>query len=395
MRRWGHALVVAEVGIAATLTIGAGLLVRSYAALLRVDPGFDTHGLLAVQLNAGGARYDAPAKQQAFWSELTDAARALPGVEAAGAASQLVLTDEGNGWTSQFSIAGHGPDDYGTEVTHMTVTPGYFAAMRVPVLRGRAFTDRDGPAAPPVVIINETLAREFFPNEDPVGQRVTFRRAPGPDAPWLTIVGVVGDVHQTTLDVAPRTQFITPHAQTPSTRMVLLVRTAGDPARLAGPVRAAVAALDPEIAIASIRTMDDVRADSVHRQQFLMTLLLAFAGVGLALALVGVYGVMAQFARVRRHEMGIRLALGASAGAVRRLVVGQGLRLVGLGLAFGLGAAFLATRAMRAMLFAVEPADPVTFGGVALLLLATAMAAVWVPAWRVSRTSPAATLRDE
>ena len=316
MRRWGNVLVVAEVAIAVLLTIGAGLLVRSYVALVHVDPGFDTSGLLAVELNAGGPRYDTPEKRRTFWRDLVGAAAALPGVQAAGAASQLVLTGQGAGWTGSFSIAGRPLDDYGTEVTHMEVTPGYFAAMHVPILRGRPITDRDTADAPPVALINETLAREYFPNEDPIGQRVVFNKAPSATDTWITIVGVAGDVHQTSLDLAPRIQFYTPHTQTPRTGMTLLVRSAGDPTLVAGPVRRAIAGIDPELAVSSIRTMDDVRSASVRRQAFLMTLLLTFAGVGIVLALVGVYGVMAQFARARRHEMGIRLALGASAGSV-------------------------------------------------------------------------------
>ncbi len=391
--RWGNLLVVTEVAIAVMLAVGAGLLVRSYAALVRVDPGFETRGLLAVEVNAGGTRYDTPEKQRVFWQRFVEAAGALPGADAAGAASQLVLTDEGNGWTSSFSIAGRDPDAFGTEVTHMEVTPGYFAAMHVPILHGRDFTDRETADAPPVALVNETLAREFFPNEDPVGQRIVFSKAPGTDPAWITIVGVVGDVHQTSLNLATRTQIVTPHAQTPRTAMVLLVRATGDPTLLAGPVRRALADLDPALAISSVRTMDDVRAASVRRQQFLMTLLLTFAGVGVVLALVGVYGVMAQFARDRRHEMGIRLALGASAADVRRLVVGRGLALVLGGLVVGVALALAGTRAMRAMLFGVDPTDPLTFAAVAALLVATATAATWLPAFRVSRTNPATTLR--
>ncbi len=395
MRRWGHALVVVQVAIAAMLTVGAGLLVRSYAALVRVDPGFDASGLLAVELNAGGARYGTPDAQRAFWGGLVDTAAALPGVEAAGAASTLVLTGAGTGWTSQFSVAGREPGAYGTEVAHMEATPGYLEALGVPVVRGRGFTDRDTADAPPVVLINESLAREYFPGEDPIGQRVVFSKAPSPDDMWMTIVGVVGDVHQTSLDAAPRIQFFTPFAQTPRSAMVLMARTAGDPARLAAPIRQAIAGIDPNLAISSIRTMTDVRAASVRRQQFLMTLFAAFAAVGLVLALVGVYGVIAQVARARRREMGIRLALGASAADIRWQVVSRGLVPVAGGLALGVAGAVVATRAMGALLFAVEPTDPLTFAAVAAGLLATGTAAAWLPAWRVSRTNPATTLRAE
>ena len=284
---------------------------------------------------------------------------------------------------------------YGPDVAHREVTPGYFRTMHVPIVRGRAFTPQDGKDAPKVVLINQALARQYFPGEDPIGRRVTFDKKPDAKSTWRTIVGIVGDEHQTSLGTETKVQFLQPFAQDPRSDMTLVIRTRNDPAALTPSVRRLVSNLDPNLAITSIHTMDDIQAASLDRQRFLMTMLLVFAGVGLLLAIVGVYGVMAQFARGRTREMGIRLALGARAGDVRWLVIRHGLRLVLAGLAVGVAVALLATRTLQALLYHVTPADPVTFVVVPVLLLCTAAAATWLPAARASRTDPAVTLRDE
>ncbi len=395
MRRWGHALVVGEVAIAALLTVGAGLLIRSFIELQHVDPGFEPAGVLAVELNAGGARYDTPAKQREFWNRLVAGAAALPGVEGAAASARLPLTEEGDNWTSQFAIAGRGPDESGEDVIHLEVTPDYFHVMHIPVIRGRAFTPADTDQSADVVLINQALARQFFPGQDPVGQQLVFDKAPGPTPAWKTIVGVVGDVHQTSLDSRARIQIIEPFAQRPRSGMFLLVRTAGDPLSLAAPVRRVLSDIDPTLAITSLQTLGDVRATSLDRQRFFMTLLTVFAAVGLLLALVGVYGVMAQVARGRRREIGIRMALGGTAAQVRWLVVRSGLELVAAGLAVGLVGAFAATRVIQAFLFQITPFDPATFVAVPLLLLVSATLAAWLPAVRASRANPAVTLRED
>jgi putative ABC transport system permease protein len=393
VHRWGNALVVAEVAIALLLAVGAGLLVRSFWLLEQVDPGFDPHGMLTVELAPQGDRYDTGDKLIAFYNALVTRARGLPGVTSAAATSEVPLTSWG--WTSQFTAIGWAPDHYGDEVAYGEVTPGYFRTMHVPILRGRALTPRDDQNAPMVVVINETLAKEYFPGQDPIGQRVAFDKVPDSTSVWRTIVGIVGDEHQTELGVDTKAQFIAPYAQEPRTRMFLVMRTTGDPTTLGPSVRNLVAQLDPDLAIVSMRTMDEVRAASLARQRFLMTMLLVFAGAGLLLAVIGVYGVMAQLARRRTREMGIRLALGAEGAQVRWLVVRHGLGLVVLGLGIGLAAALLATRAMRAFLYHVTPADPATFIGVPLLLVLTALAATWIPALRASHTDPAATLRED
>jgi putative ABC transport system permease protein len=393
MRRWGDALVIVEVALALVLTVGAGLLVRSFRQLEHVDGGFDGSGVLAVTLGLPSSRYDTGDKITAFWDGLVQRARALPGVDAAAATARPPLSAAG--WTSDFSVAGRAADAYGVNVSHREVTPGYFTLMRVPLLRGRVLTDQDRRGAPMVVLINASLARRYFANEDPLGKRITFDRVPDSTSVWRTIVGVVGDEHQTSLATQPRIEIIAPVAQDLRLGMTLLLRTSGDPLALAPAARRLVADLDPKLAIESVKTMDTVRRESLATQRFLMTLLLGFAGAGLLLAIVGVYGIMAQVANGRTREIGIRMALGARASVVRWLVVRHGLRLAAVGLALGIAGALLGTRAMRTLLYAVTPADPVTFLVVPVLLIVTAAVASWLPAVRASQVDPITVLRVE
>lgn len=393
MRRWGNALVVAEIALTLLLTVGAGLLVRSFWRLEHVDPGFDPHGVLTVSINLPSARYDTSVKVIAFYDELRERVRALPG--ATGAANVLLPSLSSGGWTSDFHVAGRPPDQYGTEVMHRVVTPAYFSVMRVPLKAGRLFTDADREGAPRVVLINDVLAGQQFPDESPIGQRIAFDKVPDSTSIWYTIVGVVGGERQTSLAVQPQIEIFAPFAQAPNSAMTLLIRTEHDPASLGPAVRRVIADLDPNLAISSMETMDALWSRSLATHRFFMILLLTFSGVGVALALVGVYGVIAQLARRRTREMGIRLALGARASQLQWLVVRHGLRLVALGLLLGLAAALAATRAMGALLYEVAPADPVTFGTVALVLAGTAMCASWLPAARASRADPAGALRAE
>jgi putative ABC transport system permease protein len=392
-RRWGNGLVVGEVALALVLTVGAGLLVRSYWKLTRVEPGFDPAGVLAVRLSLPQLKYDSNTKVVAFYDELQRRLRALPGVDAAGLTEEVPLTSWG--WTSQFRAQTWPADRYGSEVAHRATTAGYFAALHVPVVRGRGFGPEDRAGSPPVVLINQSLADQYFRGEDPIGQRVSFDKTPDSTSTWYTIVGVVGDERQTSLGADTKIQFTTDFAQNPSNGMYVVIHTSGDPSALGPSVRRIVHDLDPALAVASMRTMGEVRSASLARQRFFMTMLLVFAAVGMVLALVGVYGVMAQLARGRRREVGIRIALGASLGDVRWLIVRNGLQLVGLGLAVGIVASLFAAQTMRVFLFGVSPGDPPTFVAVPLMLLCAAAAAAWIPAVRASRTDPAMTLREE
>jgi predicted permease len=399
--RWGHALVVAEVAMSLLLAVSAGLLVRSFRELQRVRPGFDADGVLALSLSLPSARYDSAAKVRGFYDELLARARAVPGVERAALVSAPPLT--GTGWTSDYVVAGRPPGEYGTEVAHRVVSPDYFRAMRVPVLRGRALADADRQGAAPVVVVNEALARAAFRDGDPVGQRIAFDKVPDSTTTWYTVVGVVGSERQRSLSAEPQIEAYAPFAQDPSPSMTLVARVACapadpaacDPVRLAAPLRRVVAELDPSLPIHPLRTMAEVRSASLARQRFLMTLLVAFAAVGLVLAVVGEYGVLAQLARRRVREMGIRAALGARPAQVQWLIVRGGLRLTVAGLLVGGGAALLLGGALRGLLYGVPPRDPVTLAGVLVLLTATGAAASWVPARMASRADPARTLRAE
>lgn len=392
VRRWSDALVVAEVGLALLLTIGACLVLRSFWRLSAVEPGFEAEGVLSAQVELPRSRYDSPEKVRAFFSELVRQAGELPGVMAAGGTTSLPLT--GTRWTSDFKAEGWGPDRIGFEVGHREVTPEYHRLLAVPVVRGRAFNETDRSGAEPVVIVNQTLAAKYFPGEDPVGKRVTFDKVPDSTSLWRTIVGVQRDERQE-LALEPKAEFTAPVAQDGGSGLYLLLKTRGNPASLGPAVRDLLAGLDPNLALVATRTLTEVRDQALARQRFMLTLLGAFAVTGMMLAVIGVYGVMAQLARGRVREMGIRIALGAQAGSVQWLVVRHGLRLVGLGLVLGLGAAVLLSRSISVLLFEVTPLDPVTFVVVPLLLVLSGLVACWLPAARVSRASPALALRAD
>ncbi len=362
-RRWSESLVVAEVALAVLLTLRAGLLVRSFIRLQQVDAGFDPAGTLATQIALPEGTYDTPEKQLAFFDQVIERARELPGVTAVAYASAVPLT--GGPWTSDFTIAGRPAGEYGTEVMHRKVSPEYFGTMRVSLLSGRLFTAEDGAKSPAVVLINEPLARQYFSGQNPVGQRITFDRTPDSSSVWRMVVGVVRGERQT------------------------------DPAALAPAVRRIVADLDPNLALISIRTMREIRSAAAARDRFLTALMLLFAGVGAILAVVGVYGVMAQLAQRRSREMGIRMALGAQPSEVRWIVVRHGLRLIGIGLAGGLAVAAGTTRVLQALLYQIATADPATFVAVPLLLAVVGVIATWVPAAQASRVDPATTLRGD
>lgn len=387
-------LVIAEVALAVLLVLGAGLLVRSTIALRHVDPGFDPEGVLSVTLNIPGARYRGPAQVTAFYDEVLARVRALPGVESAAASSTLPLRERGV--TSDFSIAGRAPDEYGTETIVRLVTPGYFETMRVPILSGRPITEADGFGGERVALINEALAHQYFRGENPVGQRITTERSPDASSTWRTIVGVVGSERQSAIATPPQPEIIEPFAQDIDREMFIYVRVGdGEPMRLVPLIRWIVEDIDPELPLYGAVAMEDVVADSTARDRFLMLLLVAFATVAMALALVGVYGVTAQATRQRLPELALRMALGARAADVVRLTIRRSFVVVAAGLALGVAAALVATRAMTGMLYGVTPNDPVTFAVVAALLVAAGIIASWLPARRAARIDPAATLRAE
>ena len=393
MRRWTELLVVGEVALAVVLTLGAGLLVRSFRTLTQVDPGFDPRGVLATQIVLSGAKYDSASQTRNFFDQLIARVSGLPGVTGVAATTNVPL--EGTGYTSDFVVAGRPAGEYYSEVTHRSVTPDYFRVMHVPLLKGRTFTAADRQGATPVVIINDEIAKKYFKGQNPVGQRLTFDRDPNEKSEWSTIVGVVGGERQQALAAEPSIEAYIPFAQETSQGMSVLTRVSGDPNAVAPTLRRVVAELDPDIPISKMGTVEAIRVRSLARERFLMTMLVVFAGVGFLLAVIGVYGVLAQVARRRTREMGIRIALGAPVGRVRWLVVRHGLGLVVVGIAIGVSAALVATRGLAALLYHVAPADPVTFVAVPLLLALTGIAAAWVPALQASRADPAIALRSE
>jgi putative ABC transport system permease protein len=396
-RRVVGGLVVAEVALAALLVLGAGLLVRSITELRRVDPGFNPEGVVAITLKVPGARYRGPAQVTAFYEEVLARVRMLPGVASAAASSTLPLRDRGS--TSDFFIAGRAADEFGTEVLRRSVTPGYLATMGVPLLAGRGFTEADawrGDGADGVVLINEAMARQHFPGRDPVGQRITLDRSPDSASAWHTIVGVVGSERQSVIATPAQIEIIEPFAQNPEREMYIYVRVArGDPTRLVPAVGSILRDLDPHLPLFGATAMEDLVADSMARDRFLMRLLLTFAAVAVVLALVGVYGVTAQAARQRMPELGLRMALGARHRDIVWLTVRHGLALVALGVAMGTAGALAATRAMTGMLYGITPNDPPTFAVVAVFLTTAGLAASWLPARRAARVDPAHTLRAE
>jgi putative ABC transport system permease protein len=373
--------------------VGAGLLVRSYTRLTRVDPGFRADGVLTATLSLPRSRYDSTSKLLGFFTALEGQAAGLPGVTGAASVSTLPLT--GSSWSSQFAVQGRPPIASTRQVRHRDVTPGYEQVMGVPLKAGRLLAPTDDDRAPSVVLVNEAFVREFFPAENPVGLRIAFDRVPDSTSVWRTIVGVVGDERVGAIAAVPEPEIIAPLAQETTSQMTLVVRTTGDPAALAPAVRGIVARLDPALAISSLRTMESVRSGALARDRFLTTLMLAFALIGVALGAVGVYGVVAQLVRRRMREMGIRMALGAVAAQVQWIVVRRGLALAAAGVAVGLVASAGATRLIASLLFGVTPTDAATFAGVALLLLGAALAASWIPARLARRAAPTEVLRAD
>ena len=390
--RWGNALVVVEVALALLIAVGAGLLTRSLWHIGQVDPGFDTRGVLAVNYSLG-SQFDTVTKVEAFNARLLERARTIPGV--AHAATSDAVSLAGRGWQSDYIAAGRPADGYGTNTLHRIVSPTYFETMRIPLRRGRWFTPADARDVPLVVVINDVLARTYFQGQDPIGQRIAFERAPTPDTEWYTVIGVVGAERTVALDAEPVAEVYESAIQRPRQFGSLLLRTAGDPAALTATVRSLFRELDPNIPLYTVRTMETIRATSMSRAVFLTTLLLIFAVIGVVLAVVGVYGVLAHAARNRTREMGIRIALGARASQVRWLVARDGLRLVSVGLLVGGAAAVASTRVLRTLLYNVAPNDPLTLGGVAVLLAVTGLIASWLPARRASRADPMLSLRSD
>ncbi|HTQ87500.1 MAG TPA: ABC transporter permease [Candidatus Solibacter sp.] len=392
--RLRSALVVFEVSLALLLLVGAGLLVRSLLRILDVRPGFDPQGVMAFDLDLPGVRYGKPEQSAQFYRELLARLNQAPGVVSASGVMPLPFSD--NSVRTSFTIEGRPVAKSEEPRTQFrAVGLDYFKAMRIPVLAGRAFTASDARGTAPVVIINQTLARQFFPNENPIGKRIEPGVADTGTPIMREIVGVVGDVLHRSLWRAPDPETYVPYEQAAMGGMTVVVRAEGDPHALVSALRQQVKELDAELPIYNTRTLEEYVAGSVAQRRFTALLLGVFACVALVLAAVGLYGVISFGVAQRTHEIGVRVALGAEAGDVLRLVVGQGVRLTMLGIALGGLGALGAARFLSSMLFGVAGDDPLTFAGVGALFLAVSLAACYIPARRAMRVDPLVALRHE
>ncbi|MBD0373378.1 MAG: ABC transporter permease, partial [Pyrinomonadaceae bacterium] len=382
-----------EVALSLVLLVGAGLLIKSFMRLRSVNPGFNSQNTLTASLSLSSVRYDKDEKILNFYEQLMDKVSRIPGVESIGAIIPLPLGD--NNLSISFTVAERpepAPGDRPVSGARI-ITPDYFRAMGIPVLKGRAFTREDRANAPKAIIINETFAQRFFPGEDPVGRRLHL----GINDIDGEVVGVVGDVRHAGLDKEAGPEFYVPLSQVPLTDIALVVRTSGrlDPASLTTALRASVREVDKDQPLFGVRTMESMVASSVARQRFSMTLVALFAVLSLALASVGIFSVMSFLVRQRTHEIGIRMALGAQRSDVLKMVLGQGMFFTLIGVGAGLVAAFALTRVMGGLLVGVSATDPLTFAGVSLLLMAVALLACYIPARRATRVDPMVALRYE
>ncbi|HKU73020.1 MAG TPA: ABC transporter permease [Pyrinomonadaceae bacterium] len=389
------ALVVSEIACAVVLLMCAGLLIRTVWQLQNVDPGFDYSQSLKMDLGLPSLRYDTDQKRIAFYRELTNQVESLPGVISAGVVTPLPAA---RGFDTTGIDIEHQPVPPGQEpsVDRYIMTPGYLQALGIRLERGREIVDQDGENAPLVLLVSQSFAARFWPNEDPIGKRIKLPWNPGHEGkPWRTVVGVVGDVKQYGLDKPGTSAVYLPHAQYSVPFMTLVVRTSGDPAGMVGTVRQAVQKLDRDQVPTEIATMSEVMAKSIQTQRFSMFVLGAFALLALALAAVGIYGMMSYVVAQRTREIGIRIALGARLGNILGLVLKNGLSLALTGIFLGAIAAFGLTRLMKSLLFGVVPTDLPTLGVVCVILVIVALVACYLPARRATKVDPLVALRYE
>jgi predicted permease len=395
-RRLRSALVVVEVALAAAMLVGAGLVGRSFQQLLSVDPGFDARGVLATTIVLPRGTYAQPQKVMAFYAAALERFRAIPGVSAAAVTTSLPLA----GTNVRWAVEVEGRPNAMAELTSpyfVTVAGDVFRALGIRLIRGRAFGPGDTEGSTPVVVVSEAMAREYWPGQDPLGKRIHLS---GPN-PWLTVVGVVRDVRPDSLSALPHPTYYVPAPQFVRTMgfvsqsMTFVLRTTGPPAALAQPVRAAIRDLDPSLAPTAVRPMQRVVLHSLARPRFAASVLGAFGLSALVLAIVGVYGVLSYAMTQRRRELAVRMALGAPANQVRRVVLMSGLRLAATGTATGLMAAVMGRRVVSSLLYQVSPTDAVTLASAAATLVLAAAAASWIPARNATAIGPAEVLRGD
>ena len=382
--RLGASLVIAEIALAVILSVAAGLLLRSFGKLLDVNPGFRVDHLLTLEMNLP-QRLTTPEARRAFYATFFERVTAVPGVISAGGTTRIPLGS--TSVSSSVEIEGRAvPVAERPAVEFRRALADYFATMGIPVVRGRVFTAADGPTAPPVAVVNETLARTVFAGEDAVGKHVRF--GPAPSGPWTTIVGVVGDVRHRRLDADPEPEVYISGMQNPPVAPFIAVRTSGDPAELAGTLRTVARQIDPTLTLYDLRTMSDIRSDSIAEQRFILLLIVSFGALALTLAGIGVYGVMSLAVAQRTQELGIRMALGAGPARLVAMILRDALNLSAAGVGFGILAALALSPFLASQLYGVRPVDPPTFAAIAGLLITVAFLAALLPARRAIRIDP-------
>ncbi|MEK6278983.1 MAG: ABC transporter permease [Acidobacteriota bacterium] len=392
-RRFRNYLIVSEVALAFALMIGAGLLIKSFRQIRQVNLGFDYDRLLTLRVQLPAYKYKEDYQRIGFYNQVLQRIGSLPGVESAGLSNYLPLS----GWYNvlPFVIEGHPPLPAGQEpeVDHRVISPGFFSAMKIPLIKGRYFTDADNETGTQVIIINETMARRYWPGEDPVGRRIKLTGEHKDD--WRLIVGVVGDVKHFGADTEAKPEMYRPYLQEPQPLIGLVVRTSGEPTSIAPAVRNEVLAVDRDQPVSHILTMGDLVAESLAPRQVSMVLLTILGGVALLLALLGIYGVLSYSIEQRTQEIGIRTALGAQQMDVMKLILGQSLRLIVIGVFVGVLGAIGIIRVFSSLLFGVSATDPLTFVVVTAVLLITALLASYLPARRASQLDPLRALREQ
>jgi putative ABC transport system permease protein len=393
-RRFRSALVVSEIALALVLLVGAGLMVRTLAELIHVNLGFNPKNILTLHAPLSGDRYREPRSRAQFWEHVVARVEALPGVEAASVSRGLPIT----GWAGQFFTTAENPNPPAGQVpdaNYVIVGPDYFRTMQIPMRRGRGFNDHDTQSAERVVIVNEKLARTSWPGQDPLGKQLRV----GDDAPWLSVIGVAGDVLSQGADGGIHSEMYVPVGQYPwlqgPQHLVVRTSTSVKPESVIRAVVEQIHRINKDVPVTDVETMEQITLESIAQQRMVMALLVSFAGLGLALSTLGIYSVLSYSTAQRTREIGVRMALGAERGSVLRLVVGGGLGLAGLGLAIGIAAALLLTRLMTDLLYGVRAADPLTFVGVTAVLGASSILACYVPARKATKIDPIVALRYE
>jgi putative ABC transport system permease protein len=386
------ALVVTEIALGLALLAGAGLMIRSLQNLLKVNPGFDPANVLSMKLELPVSRYKNSYQVEEFFKNLTPRIQALPGVEFAAVASQLPL---GGGPNGAIQIEGRpsAPGMGGPLVQPNFISTDYFNAMRIPLIRGRSFNQSDTSTSTSVVIINQTLARLFWPNEEPLGKRLSYGNRGTPD--WREVIGVVGDAYQWQLTRDPLPEVYYPHSQMPGRNMHLVIRSSVDPGSISRAVRSQVRELDEELPAEAPVRMESVISESTHDSRFQTLLMSVFGALALLLVTVGIYGVMSNTTAQRAHEIAIRMAIGAQSRDALRHVINHGIKQALIGVAIGLAGALALTRLLKTFLFGVSPTDPLTFAVISLLLLSVALLACWIPARRAAKVDPMMVMRNE